>query len=72
MQMVALQADISDGLTCVVSLGFLRIALSTWYMGVMPLPPASMPAREQASEATKTASITFAVLCVSADALART
>ena len=30
--------------TSVLSLGFLRMHCSTWYMGAMPVPPASMPA----------------------------
>lgn len=30
--------------TLVLSAGFLRMALMTWNMGVMPVPPASMPA----------------------------
>ena len=27
----------------VLSVGFLRMAFATWYMGVTPVPPANMP-----------------------------
>jgi hypothetical protein len=35
----------------VVSLGSLRMAEATWYMGVMPVPPAIMPGERKGKRA---------------------